>query len=54
MWARRFGTPGVQTQSMVRDSEALGLSDRLLAAFDLGVVKLFDLAAVKANGAERA
>ena len=49
MRARRFGTPGVQTQRMVCDSEALGLSDRLLAAFDLGVIKLFDLAAVKAD-----
>lgn len=49
MRARRFGTPGVQTQRMVRDSEALGLGDRLLAAFDFGVVKLFYLAAVKAD-----
>ena len=49
MRARRFGTPRVQAQRMVRDSEALGLGDRLLAAFDLGVVKLFDLAAIKAN-----
>ena len=49
MWARRFCTPGVQTQRMVRDSESLGLGDGLLAVFDLGIVKLFDLAAVKAN-----
>ena len=34
---------------MVRDSETLGLGDGLLAVFDLGVVKLFDLAAVKAD-----
>jgi hypothetical protein len=31
---------------MVRDREALGLGDRLLAIFDVGVVKFFDLAAV--------
>jgi hypothetical protein len=31
---------------MVRDREALGLGNRLLAVFDFGVVKLFDLAAV--------
>ena len=49
MWARRFGTPCVQTQRMVCDGEPLSLGDGLLAAFDLGVVKLFDLAAVKAN-----
>lgn len=41
-----FAAPGIQTQRVVRDSEALGLGDGLLAAFDLGVVKLFDLAAV--------
>jgi len=46
MRAPRFGTPGVQAQRMVRDSESLGLSNRLLAVFDFGVVKLFDLAAV--------
>ena len=34
---------------MVGDSEALGLGYGLLAVFDFGVVKLFDLAAVKAN-----
>jgi hypothetical protein len=34
---------------MVRDGEAFGLGDGLLAAFDLGVIKLFDLAAVKAD-----
>lgn len=49
MWARRFGTPCVQTQRMVCDGEAFSLGDRLLAVFDLGIVKLFDLAAVKAN-----
>ena len=49
MRARRFGTPRVQAQRMVRDSEALGLGNRLLAVFDLGVIKFFDLAAVKAN-----
>ena len=49
MWAGRFGTPGVQAQSMVGDGEAFGLSDSLLAAFDFGVIKLFDLTAVKAN-----
>ena len=42
-------TPRIQTQSVVRDGESLGLGDRLLAVFDFGVVKLFDLAAVKAN-----
>ena len=44
-----FIAPRVQAQRMIRDSEALGLGDRLLAVFDLGIVKLFDLAAVKAN-----
>ena len=34
---------------MVRNSEPFGLSDSLLALFDLGVVELFDLTAVKAN-----
>jgi len=44
-----FIAPSVQAQRMVRDSEALGLGDGLLAAFDLGVVKLLNLAAVKAD-----
>jgi hypothetical protein len=34
---------------MVCDSEALSLGDRLLALFDLGVIKLLHFAAVKAN-----
>ena len=44
-----FIAPRVQAQGMVGDSEALSLGNRLLALFDLGIVKLFDLAAVKAN-----
>ena len=34
---------------MIRNSEALSLGDRLLALFDLGVIKLLHFAAVKAN-----
>ena len=49
MWASRLGAPRIQTQCMVGDGKALGLGDRLLAVFDFGVVKLFDLAAVKAD-----
>ena len=49
MWARRFGTPCVQTQRMVCDGEPLSLGDGLLAVFDFGVVKLLDLTAVKAD-----
>ena len=49
MRAGRLCAPRIQAQGMVRDGEALGLSNCLLAIFDFGVVKLFDLAAVKAN-----
>ena len=42
-------TPRIQTQGMVGDGESLGLGDGLLAIFDFKVVKLFDLAAVKAD-----
>ena len=49
MRARRLSAPRIQAQGMVGDGEALGLGDRLLSIFDFGVVKLFDLAAVKAD-----
>ena len=49
MGAGCLGTPRIQTQRMVCDGKALGLGNRLLAVFDLGVIKFFDLAAVKAD-----
>ena len=41
-----FGATSVEAERVVGDGKAFGFSNRMLAFFDLGVVKLFHLAAV--------
>ena len=47
--AVRLGATGVEAKGVVGDGKAFGFGDRVLAFFDFGVVKLFDLAAVQAD-----
>lgn len=47
--AGHFGAVGIDRQRVVSDLEAFGVSHIVLAFFNLGVVKLLDLAAVQAH-----
>ena len=44
-----LGAAGVEAKGVVGDGKAFGFGNRVLAFFDFGVVKLFDLAAVQAD-----
>jgi hypothetical protein len=46
VWASRFGAVGVDGQRMVGNLETLGKSNIVLPLFNLGVVKLFHIAAI--------